>query len=177
MSALIGTSIATVRWLSIQLSVKLVTRTLPNADGGVPPALRTTSKRTEVCAYKKHWQLFVQTLTTRNSLTKNSSNGWQTLSTTIFLNEFWLLSKLRAFLVQLAGGKFIDGHNVEPIQSKHGRSQREFAVDFLAGIASADISQDHKGVSKRKIEPGRNVMEDQTSEYIRTKSRSADIRR
>jgi hypothetical protein len=41
-------------------------------------------------------------------------------------------------------------------ESKHGRSQREFAVDFLAGIARAHISQDHKDVSKRiKIEPGR----------------------
>jgi hypothetical protein len=41
-------------------------------------------------------------------------------------------------------------------ESKHGRLQREFAVDFLAGIASAHISQDHKDVSKRiKIEPGR----------------------
>ncbi len=34
-------------------------------------------------------------------------------------------------------------------ESKHGRSQREFAVDFLTGIASAHISQDHKDVSKR----------------------------
>src|SRR5438093_1802587 len=41
-------------------------------------------------------------------------------------------------------------------ESKHGKSQREFAVDFLAGIASAHISQDHKDVSKRiNIEPGR----------------------
>jgi len=41
-------------------------------------------------------------------------------------------------------------------ESKHGKSQREFAVDFLTGIASAHISQDHKDVSKKiKIEPGR----------------------
>jgi hypothetical protein len=41
-------------------------------------------------------------------------------------------------------------------ESKHGRSQREFAVDFLTGIANAHVSQDHKDVSKRiKIEPGR----------------------
>src|SRR5213079_2092403 len=41
-------------------------------------------------------------------------------------------------------------------ESKHGTSQREFAVDFLAGIASAHIRQDHKDVSKRiKVEPGR----------------------
>ena len=41
-------------------------------------------------------------------------------------------------------------------ESKHGKSQREFAVDLLTGIASAHISQDHKDVSKRiKIEPGR----------------------
>jgi hypothetical protein len=41
-------------------------------------------------------------------------------------------------------------------ESKHGRSQREFAVDFLAGIASAHIRQDNKDVSKKiKIEPGR----------------------
>src|SRR5207244_7569515 len=51
----------------------------------------------------------------------------------------------------------------EPIQgkwswkeSKHGRSQREFAVDFLTGIASAHIRQDNKDVSKKiNIEPGR----------------------
>src|SRR5258707_2754766 len=41
-------------------------------------------------------------------------------------------------------------------ESKHGRSQRAFAVDFLSGIASAHVSQDHKDVSKRiEIEPGR----------------------
>src|SRR5438874_892076 len=41
-------------------------------------------------------------------------------------------------------------------ESKHGRSQREFAVDFMAGIASAHIRQDNKDVSKRlNIEPGR----------------------
>src|SRR5262249_1490682 len=41
-------------------------------------------------------------------------------------------------------------------ESKDGRSQREFAVDFMAGIASAHISQDHKDVSKKiKIERGR----------------------
>jgi hypothetical protein len=40
-------------------------------------------------------------------------------------------------------------------ESKDGRSQREFTVDFLAGIGSAHISQDHKDVSKKiKIEPG-----------------------
>ena len=41
-------------------------------------------------------------------------------------------------------------------ESKRGRSQREFAVDFLTGIGCAHISQDHKDVSKRvKIETGR----------------------
>ena len=41
-------------------------------------------------------------------------------------------------------------------ESKHGRSQREFAVDFLTGMASAHIRQDHKDVSKKiNIEPGR----------------------
>src|SRR4029077_8472094 len=41
-------------------------------------------------------------------------------------------------------------------ESKDGRSQREFAVDFLTGIASAHISQDNKDVSKQiNIEPGR----------------------
>src|ERR1044071_7234365 len=41
-------------------------------------------------------------------------------------------------------------------ESKHGKPQREFTVDFLTGIASAHISQDHKDVSKKiKIEPGR----------------------
>src|SRR6476646_12109917 len=36
-------------------------------------------------------------------------------------------------------------------ESKHGRSQREFAVDFLTGIASAHIRQDNKDVSKKLI--------------------------
>src|SRR5436189_3987601 len=41
-------------------------------------------------------------------------------------------------------------------ESKQGRSQREFAVDFIAGIASAHIRQDNKDVSKKiNIEPGR----------------------
>src|SRR5262245_47063872 len=41
-------------------------------------------------------------------------------------------------------------------ESKHGKSQREFAVDFQSGIGSAHISQDNKDVSKKiKIEPGR----------------------
>ena len=41
-------------------------------------------------------------------------------------------------------------------ESKHERSQREFSVDFVSGIASAHISQDHKDVTKRiNIEPGR----------------------
>lgn len=39
-------------------------------------------------------------------------------------------------------------------ESKHGRSRREFAVDFLSGFPSAHVSQDHKDVSKRiNIEP------------------------
>src|SRR5205823_10559100 len=41
-------------------------------------------------------------------------------------------------------------------ESKHGTSQREFAVDFLTGIASAHIGQDNKDVSKKiNIEQGR----------------------
>ena len=41
-------------------------------------------------------------------------------------------------------------------ESKHGRAQRKFTVDFLTGIGSAHITQDHKDVSKKiKIEPGR----------------------
>ena len=41
-------------------------------------------------------------------------------------------------------------------ESKHGRAQREFTVDFLTGISSAHTTQDHKDVSKKiKIEPGR----------------------
>src|SRR5215211_3330031 len=41
-------------------------------------------------------------------------------------------------------------------ESKHGKSQREFAADFLTGIASAHIRQDNKDVSKRiNVEPGR----------------------
>jgi hypothetical protein len=44
-------------------------------------------------------------------------------------------------------------------ESKHGRSQREFDVDFLAGIASAHIHQDNKDVSKKiEIEPGRTFV-------------------
>ncbi len=34
-------------------------------------------------------------------------------------------------------------------ESKHGKSQREFAVDFLTGLASAHIRHDHKDVSKK----------------------------
>src|SRR5437773_10743606 len=41
-------------------------------------------------------------------------------------------------------------------ESKHGRSQREFSADFLTGIASAHIRQEHKDISKKiNIEPGR----------------------
>ena len=41
-------------------------------------------------------------------------------------------------------------------ESKHEKPQREFAVDFLTGIASAHIREDPKDVSKKiKIEPGR----------------------
>jgi hypothetical protein len=41
-------------------------------------------------------------------------------------------------------------------ESKNGKSQREFAVDFHTGIATAHITRDHKDVSKQvKIEPGR----------------------
>jgi hypothetical protein len=41
-------------------------------------------------------------------------------------------------------------------ESKYGKSQREFAVDFLAGIAHAYIRKDHKDVSERiNIERGR----------------------
>src|SRR5438876_7408603 len=41
-------------------------------------------------------------------------------------------------------------------ESKHERSQREFVVDLLTGIASAHMNQDHKDVSKKiNIEPGR----------------------
>src|SRR5438876_7815581 len=41
-------------------------------------------------------------------------------------------------------------------ESKDGKSQREFAVDFFTGMASAHIRQDNKEVSKKiNIEPGR----------------------
>ena len=41
-------------------------------------------------------------------------------------------------------------------ESKHGRSQREFSVDFLTGNATAYIRQENKSVSKNvNIEPGR----------------------
>jgi hypothetical protein len=41
-------------------------------------------------------------------------------------------------------------------ESKHAKVQREFAVDFHTGIATAHITQDNKSVSKKiKIEPGR----------------------
>ena len=32
-----------------------------------------------------------------------------------FLDQLWLLSKLRVFLVDLAGGKFVSDHNMQPI--------------------------------------------------------------
>jgi len=41
-------------------------------------------------------------------------------------------------------------------ESAHGRPQREFSVDFVTGIGSAHINEDHKDISKRiNIEPGR----------------------
>ena len=41
-------------------------------------------------------------------------------------------------------------------ESKHGKAQREFAVDFSTGIGSTHISRDHKDVSKKvNIEPGK----------------------
>src|SRR5215471_13263393 len=41
-------------------------------------------------------------------------------------------------------------------ESKNGKPEREFAVDFMTGTGSAHISQDHKDVSKKiSIEPGR----------------------
>jgi hypothetical protein len=41
-------------------------------------------------------------------------------------------------------------------ESKHGKLQREFAVDFLTGTATAYLRQENKNVSKKvKIEPGR----------------------
>jgi hypothetical protein len=44
-------------------------------------------------------------------------------------------------------------------ESKNGKSQREFAVDFSTGIASAHIRQDNKDVSKKiNIEPGRTFV-------------------
>src|SRR5690242_17308146 len=40
-------------------------------------------------------------------------------------------------------------------ESKDGKTQREFAVDFQSGIATAHISQGHKDVSKKiQVEPG-----------------------
>jgi hypothetical protein len=41
-------------------------------------------------------------------------------------------------------------------ESKNGKSQREFAADFLSGTASAHVPEEHKDVSEKiKIEPGR----------------------
>ncbi|HEU5246818.1 MAG TPA: hypothetical protein VFU09_06985 [Candidatus Udaeobacter sp.] len=41
-------------------------------------------------------------------------------------------------------------------ESKHGKSQREFAADFLSGIASAHVRAEHKDVSEKiNVEPGR----------------------
>jgi hypothetical protein len=41
-------------------------------------------------------------------------------------------------------------------ESKNGKSQREFAADFLSGIASAHIREEHKDVSEKiNVEPGR----------------------
>src|SRR5437764_6071828 len=41
-------------------------------------------------------------------------------------------------------------------ESKDGESQREFAADFLSGIASAHVREEHKDVSEKiNVEPGR----------------------
>jgi hypothetical protein len=41
-------------------------------------------------------------------------------------------------------------------ESKDGKSQREFAADFLSGMASAHVSEEHKDVSEKiNVEPGR----------------------
>jgi hypothetical protein len=41
-------------------------------------------------------------------------------------------------------------------ESKNGKSQREFAADFLSGIASAHVREEHKDVSEKiNVEPGR----------------------
>lgn len=41
-------------------------------------------------------------------------------------------------------------------ESKNGKSQREFAADFLSGIASAHVREEHKDVSEKiRVEPGR----------------------
>jgi hypothetical protein len=41
-------------------------------------------------------------------------------------------------------------------ESKDGKSQREFAADFLSGIASAHVREEHKDVSEKiNVEPGR----------------------
>jgi len=41
-------------------------------------------------------------------------------------------------------------------ESKNGKSQREFAADFLSGIASAHVREEHKDVSEKiNVDPGR----------------------
>src|SRR6266576_4131036 len=41
-------------------------------------------------------------------------------------------------------------------ESKNGKSQREFAADFLSGIATAHVREEHKDVSEKiNVEPGR----------------------
>ena len=41
-------------------------------------------------------------------------------------------------------------------ESKDGKPQREFAADFLSGIASAHVREEHKDVSEKiNVEPGR----------------------
>lgn len=41
-------------------------------------------------------------------------------------------------------------------ESKDGKSQREFAADFLSGMASAHVPEEHKDVSEKiNVEPGR----------------------
>src|SRR5947208_4539274 len=41
-------------------------------------------------------------------------------------------------------------------ESKDGKAQREFAADFLSGIASAHVRGEHKAVSEKiNVEPGR----------------------
>jgi hypothetical protein len=151
----------------------------------MPPSPRPTSKPLEVCAHKKHWQLcslFVaQSLTLAAFAVEvtepaGAAHGYPGLydinGKKLADSEFrqWVENNRLHVVIthKFSAGEVYEEHaqfrqQPELIQEKwswkelkNGRSRREFAVDLMAGIASAHIRQDNKDVSKRiNIEPGR----------------------